>query len=157
MRYVRQVMIILVLGVMFGFLFNQFSSSGISLTGNNPVTDVQAEAVRANVPTIALDQAFQYFSEGSVVFVDARPPELFREGRIEGAFNIPEYSVDRHLPEFRRMIPPEVPVVVYCDGQDCVASLKVANSLADAGYQNVQVFYGGWYEWMNAGFPIEWD
>jgi rhodanese-related sulfurtransferase len=150
-------MMILVLGALFGFLFNQFSPSGISVTENNPVPDVKEEAAQENVPTVSLNEAFQYFSEGSVVFVDARPPELFSEGRIEGAFNIPEHSMEEHLAEFCQMIPPEVPVVVYCDGQDCVASLKVARALGDAGFQNVQVFYGGWYEWMNAGFPIGWD
>ncbi|MBN2432551.1 MAG: rhodanese-like domain-containing protein [Acidobacteria bacterium] len=157
MMYLRQTALIVLLGWMFGFLFNQFSPSGISITGHNPVTNVKEEAAQANLPTISLDQAYSEFASGAVVFVDARPPDLFSEGRIEGAFNMPEHTVAAQLPEFRHIIPTAVPVVVYCDGQDCVSSLTVARELAEAGYRDVRVFYGGWNEWMGAGYPIEWD
>jgi len=157
MKYLRQTALIVLLGGMTGFIFNQFSPTGISLTGYDPVTDVKEEAAQANMPTVDLAEAHAFFMDGGAVFVDARPPELFSEGRIEGAFNIPEHAINAHLPEFRQMIPTGVPVIVYCDGQDCVSSLKVAGDLAQAGYQDVQIFYGGWHEWMSAGYPIEWD
>jgi len=157
MAYVKQVFFILVLGTLLGFVFNRFSPSGISITEFNPVTNNKEEASLENMPTMDLAEAFAYFQEESAVFVDSRPPELFSQGRIEGAFNLPEKEFNTYLPEFLDTIPPDETLIVYCDGQDCLSSLQVAHFLRDAGFTNILVFYGGWQEWEYSGYQIDWD
>jgi len=49
----------------------------------------------------------------------------------------------------------EFAIIVYCGGEECDASTKLAEQLRQSGYANVRVFFGGWNEWVRAGYPVE--
>lgn len=156
MSYLKHSIAIIILGAALGLAFNQFRQAGISLAGFNPFPDVKTVALQVNLPTIDLPGAKIAFDQGTGIFVDARPPELFKAGRIPGAFNIPEKDFAGYFPDFKSNIPADETVVVYCDGQECLASVKIAEELKKNGYSHVQVFFGGWQHWVDAAYPVEW-
>jgi rhodanese-related sulfurtransferase len=47
------------------------------------------------------------------------------------------------------------PIICYCEGGACEASLDLAKTLIDAGYKRVLVYMGGFPEWSAAGQPVE--
>ena len=67
------------------------------------------------------------------IFVDVRPPEIYREGHVPGAINIPldtlEQNAENKLPN------KDAKISVYC--QDGERSAKGAAILRSIGYTNV--------------------
>ncbi len=102
---------------------------------------------------LQLPEAKVIFDSGWAIFVDARPPEAYRSGHIPGALNLPYNAVDQNL-EVLVQIPVDTPVIVYCGGAECEASLHLMRNLKQMGYRHVLVFFGGWKEWENAGYPV---
>lgn len=152
-----QIVCILLVGAGIGLLANALSPAGISLTRNDPFVTAEKAAKEEKIPTLDLSAARKVFEDGSVVFVDAREPEVFAKGRIRGALNLPSKGFDATFPEFTRLIPPVQPVVVYCDGNDCHASNEVAGKLRGKGYKDVKIYFGGWQLWLDQQLPIEWN
>ena len=157
MNVFKQLLLIGFVSIVLALAFNQWNVSGISILEFNPVQSVIKEAAAENLPTITMEEAWRHFEEGTAVFVDARPRDVFAQGRVEGAFSIPEHEIAESLPAFSEMIPTFEKVIVYCDGEECLASLHVANSLRENGYEDVVVFFGGWKHWLDAGYRVEWD
>ena len=46
-------------------------------------------------------------------------------------------------------------LITYCDGEDCNASIDLAADLKMMGFARVVFFFGGWQEWLTAGYPTE--
>jgi rhodanese-related sulfurtransferase len=88
------------------------------------------------------------------LLVDARIEELYLEGHLAGSVSLPLDEIDSRLPEFRRLHPPQTPLIVYCNGYGCPDSFDLAVRLLQAGYLKVMVFEGGYPEWQAAGLPI---
>ena len=53
------------------------------------------------------------------------------------------------------MLPKDADIVVYCEGEECGASLHLAEELIGLQYTNITVFLGGWVDWNKAGYPAE--
>ncbi|RMH72477.1 MAG: hypothetical protein D6675_04465 [Gemmatimonadetes bacterium] len=103
---------------------------------------------------VTLEQAYHdIYQQKMGVFIDARYADLYAEGHIEGAINIPYDAVMDYMDQLAD-IPPDQLVVVYCDGADCDASKLLAEELITLGYSRIFVFIGGWNEWLAAGYPI---
>jgi hypothetical protein len=45
-------------------------------------------------------------------------------------------------------------IIVYCEGEQCGASLHLSEELIKLQYTNVKVFLDGWVEWNKAGYPM---
>src|SRR5436190_14079455 len=87
------------------------------------------------------------------VLVDALSPMSFAASHLPGAINLTPGWVDDRA---RRRIPhPDTEIVVYCLGEDCDSSIKVANRLAELGYRNVRHYAAGMNDWAAAGLPLE--
>ena len=102
--------------------------------------------------TVSLEQAKRLFDEQHAVFLDARDEYAYWDGCIPGAVNLPWEGYDF----FRSVlddIPQDTTVVVYCDGHGCELSIHLGEQMTALGYRKVRVFYGGWIEWRDAGFP----
>lgn len=108
----------------------------------------------ASISFITLWEAEDLFSTGKAIFIDSRTEKAFRERHIFGALNIP---FEEHREE-RRLSLPSLPLagtlVVYCDGSECQSSVALARFLHQKGFLDIKVFFGGWNEWLKAGFPI---
>jgi rhodanese-related sulfurtransferase len=89
------------------------------------------------------------------LFLDARSPDLYREGHIQGARNLPWESFDDFFDPVMKDVPRDAFIVAYCDGEGCSLSEEVAKDLLSIGYENVRVLFNGWTRWTEAGLPVE--
>jgi len=145
---------------------NNIDSSSLSAL-NNPAQlkkeDKNSELSKKEIvlkptpskPTyINLKQAYKLFLSKKVLFIDARDKWEFADGHISGSINIPEYNFDKNNQNLLN-IPKNKTLITYCDGDDCEMSSKLAENLFNIGYKNIFIFFGGWKEWINAGYRIE--
>jgi rhodanese-related sulfurtransferase len=135
-------------------------------TSPSPVTAVRAAAPVAAVAHFGSLLAFEtdcwdvHVSLESAapnapdfVLLDVRSPELFRQGHVPGAVNLPHAKiVEAMLTEY-----PEATVfVVYCAGPQCNGADKAALRLARLG-RPVKKMIGGMEGWKDEGFVISRD
>ncbi|MCF7921208.1 MAG: rhodanese-like domain-containing protein [Candidatus Marinimicrobia bacterium] len=114
----------------------------------NPNTDGESAS------NVSLAEAYSLFEDGTALFIDARSPDEFRAGHIQQSINIPVQAFMDSLLylenlDFNR------PIITYCDGEDCNASIDLAADLKMMGFVHVNFFFGGWQEWRDAGYPTE--
>lgn len=101
---------------------------------------------------INLEQAYKLFNQ-NILFIDARNPEDYKIAHIKNAVNIPMDYFDDYKSALDE-IEKNQKIVTYCAGTDCDLSVVLGNVLFDLGYKNVYVFFGGWTEWIEAGYPV---
>ena len=122
-----------------------------NITENNPK---ETEVIAFTEPkAIKLDQAYVLFNKG-VTFIDARDESDYLAGHITNSINIPFDDFDNHERKLDK-ISVDKPLVLYCAGTDCDLSILLGNLLFEMGYKQVYVFFGGWLDWMNANYPVE--
>ena len=84
------------------------------------------------------------------MLVDVRSPELFREGHLPGAVNLPHGRLTEHnLASYAS----ETLFVVYCSGPHCNGADKAAVRLARLG-RPVKKMIGGITGWKDEGFDL---
>ncbi len=102
-----------------------------------------------------MDRIIQHYNDGTALFVDARPLDQYEEAHVPGAFHLPFSAFFQGQPEAVNYLPPEMLLIIYCEGGDCDSSKKVKEMLADYGYDNVEVLDAGFPAWIDAGLPTE--
>jgi rhodanese-related sulfurtransferase len=92
----------------------------------------------------------QLQTAGRPMLIDIREPELFSQGTLDGAVNIPLEELSRRageLPEDR-----EAPIVTLCGiGKFSKNAVLYLKSL---GYRNVRSMKGGVNEWVRKGHEL---
>ncbi len=104
---------------------------------------------------IPLSEAETLFKENKAIFLDARGQELFDEGHIKGARNLPWHAVDDYFSEIIKDMDRETPVITYCDGESCNLSHDLALFLKNMGFTQVKILVNGWTVWVENNLPIE--
>jgi rhodanese-related sulfurtransferase len=91
-------------------------------------------------------------SEGPSDFVllDVRSPELYRNGHVPGAVNLPHPKITA---DALREYPSDTLFVVYCAGPHCNGANKAAIRLARLG-RPVKEMIGGIEGWKDEGFSL---
>ncbi len=107
-----------------------------------------------SITFITLAEAEGLFVSQEAIFIDSRSEKDYKEGHILGALSIPFEQHEEREIMARLDLPPEKTLVVYCDGSECQSSLALAKVLDKQGFQSIKVFFGGWVEWFQSGFPI---
>lgn len=100
---------------------------------------------------IPADDALRLVEAGErVVFIDLRPEQEFRQGRLPGARSLPLEALSRRYGE----IPRAGRVVLYCacPPDDAQAAYDF---LRDQGYRNVAVLEEGLAGWTRRGYRLE--
>lgn len=143
----RELFFTLLLAAILGFGYSFFTKQGYF--SRPPVA-----AEQSNLKIVSLPEAKAAFDAHSATFIDARHEFEFLEGHIQGAINIPLTHLDQHANLLDHMSK-ENRLIVYCDGVACNSSIELAAKLLEHGFSHVEVFYGGWQDWTNAGYPIE--
>jgi rhodanese-related sulfurtransferase len=95
------------------------------------------------------------FDTGGALFVDARDASDYEAGHIPGAVRLTRDDVFGEPERMKKLLERGKPIVTYCSGGECEASLDLARALVDVGYRKVLVFAGGFPEWTGAGYPVE--
>jgi rhodanese-related sulfurtransferase len=130
-------------------LMNDPAKKKMSPTNNNsPVNESDLKS------DITLKEAYESYMSAGAIFIDSRKKEEFTKGHIRGAINIYADQFDENK-DILVDIPKEIKIITYCGGTDCDLSIELANRLVEFGYFDVRIFFGGWLEWKNAGYPIE--
>jgi len=149
-----QALTILSLAAIVGLVSNQLRSDRLPLAGNWATRD-QAAALSGKPSTISLDDAEVLFFTGSAVFLDARSPDLYELGHIQGAHNLPWEDFQSRFDQVMAGIPPQTTIITYCDGNGCSLSNELALVLLDKGYPDVKVLLNGWTLWQQNDLPVE--
>lgn len=146
LRTLRQMLVILLLGLGLGLAGNKVSSRGLPLIAPPLKTDSADEY-------LALDRARELWQGGTALFLDAREPADYAAGHIGNALNLPAQSFEQHFGSLAPMLTPESRLVLYCDGQECELSHRLRESLRQLGFTNVDLLRNGWTAWRQAGLP----
>jgi rhodanese-related sulfurtransferase len=91
----------------------------------------------------------------AALFLDARDPSEYASGHIPGALRLTRDDVLADPARARALPVRGRPIITYCEGGECEASLDLARALVDAGFRKVLVYGGGFPEWSAAGQPVE--
>jgi rhodanese-related sulfurtransferase len=86
-----------------------------------------------------------------ILIVDARTQEVYAQGHIPGAINLPWRKIDSST---TAAIAKDKVLVTYCDGVHCNASTKAAMRLAALGFR-VKEMLDGMQGWKREGYPVE--
>jgi rhodanese-related sulfurtransferase len=86
-----------------------------------------------------------------IVVLDVRSRELFAEGHVAGAVNLPYADIDGE--SAAATMPDGAVGVTYCAGPLCNAATQGALRLAQLGYP-VKEMIGGLDYWRRSGYPI---
>ncbi len=89
------------------------------------------------------------------LLIDARLPQEYRNGHIEGAINITDNNLTQEkLGAHAASL--DTPIAFYCNGERCLRSSNASNKAISWGYRNVYWFRGGWVEWTAKRYPVAW-
>ncbi|MCE5300815.1 MAG: hypothetical protein LLG37_08105 [Spirochaetia bacterium] len=109
---------------------------------------------KEEIPRIHLEDAKYLIDSGKALFIDARGKGEYNESHIPGAICMPVGEAAGLIPQMKETLAGKI-LVPYCHGVSCNLSVKVADSLYDAGYRKIVIFFGGWPEWTAANMPVE--
>lgn len=144
---------IVLLAVTIGVLVNQIRSDRLPLVANwsaeGRLTLEDGESI-----VISLDEARQLCLSRSATFLDARSREIYEQGHILCAYNLPWEAVDEYFDIVMTDIPKDALIITYCDGESCPLSEDLAQDLFYRGYENVRVLVNGWSLWKEHQLPI---
>lgn len=141
--------------ILLGLFYNTFSSDGIDFIRKEVSIDfvkLGETITDNNLKGIDLAQTVKLFNDKSALFIDARDQWEFKKEHITGALNIPEFSFSEDDPKLLDISKNKL-IVVYCSGDDCDISKRLAVQMTELGYTNLYVFVGGIYEWNAANLP----
>lgn len=100
--------------------------------------------------TITIEELRERLNDESIIIIDVRPREEFKEGHIPGAISIPLEELEKRLNE----LPKDKDIVAFCRGKFCVLGDKAVNLLLEKGYRARRI-EDGIIEWKLAGLPVE--
>lgn len=147
--------VLIAFGALFGLALNyQLVIDAFSGQLTAPLRPAMQASVLVTLPMPALiDEVQQVLASGGLI-VDARSPELFVMGHIDGAISLALVDSDALLPDFLARVAKDQVLITYCSGFGCPDSFDLGVLLIKLGYQDVRVFEGGYPEWRDAGLPV---
>jgi len=154
LKSIPQAAAILLISALFALLINELRPGRISWVADwSPRAQLTLDSGASL--EVSLEEAETLFFAGTALFLDARSPNLYGEGHIEGAKNLPWEEFDQYFPKVMEGISLDTPIVTYCDGDGCGLSKELATALLGHGYNNVRVLVNGWTVWLENELPTE--
>lgn len=153
MKVLWQIPAILLIAVFLGLGYNQLQSNNLPMMfdwSDEPPDDQAVD----NLSTITIDEAAALFKTNKAFFLDARPADIYAEGHIHGAINLPWQYVEEQCFEVIDQIPPDKTIITYCDGPTCHLGDFLADFLKDLGCEKVRVLENGWSVWKQNKLPV---
>jgi rhodanese-related sulfurtransferase len=151
----RQGGAILALAFILSLSANHLRKDGLPLVGDWSPRGRLGAIDTVEDPVVTIEEAQALFFTHGAVFIDARPPEAFIEGHIEGAVNIYPENFDASFERAMAEVAPDSLIITYCDGETCTLSKELALQLTGKGYTHVRVLVNGWSVWQDSGLPVE--
>ncbi|SRR5258708_14443840 len=85
------------------------------------------------------------------VLLDVRSPELYAQGHVDGAVNVPHRKIVSGYMDARW--PQDTVFVVYCNGTHCNGAQRAAVRLAELR-RPVKLMVGGISGWLDEGYTL---
>lgn len=152
-----QALIIMLVSVTVGIIYNAASPKGISLIGHWAEADSTGFVIPLSYQQgdslISLAEAITKYQSQNTIFVDARYKEDYEMGHVRGAINLSFDDFYQVFPEVEPKLSKEKEIITYCGEIDCDISLFLGRLLKEKGYRKVMVMVQGWEGWVNAGLP----
>ncbi len=126
--------------------------NGAGMKTPDTVTTQNGTPFIDNPSSIVTAEVYRVFTRKSGMIIDARDSGEYTAGHITGAWNIPYSDFLIHVDQLETL-PMDTLIVAYCNGEECNASLGLANQLAAMGFSRVRFYFGGWSSWVAAGYP----
>jgi rhodanese-related sulfurtransferase len=106
---------------------------------------------------LSLEEFHRFVQDKNGLVLDARNELLYRKGHVPRALSLP---LDRFQPNYVKLKPlleadKALPIIIYCAGIHCGASVEVQRKLVAMGYTQTAVFLEGWPAWQAAKLPEE--
>jgi rhodanese-related sulfurtransferase len=109
---------------------------------------------------IKLDFAKILFDR-KALFIDGRIAEEYNAGHIKNAINLTYKDFAAKSQEEKIEIMKKYNrdgiIVCYCDGGSCDISIDLAYEIAKLGFNSVNIYLGGFKDWLSAGYPTNKD
>jgi rhodanese-related sulfurtransferase len=141
--------LILLAAVAFGLGRNAFSKTPLLLF------KVRVKPIRTVLPPQVgeadADLVMQMAGSANVVLLDARPFELFRQGYIPNAVNLPVARFAEALPPLFERLRAARLIIVYCGGPKCNDAADLASRLYGMGLKDLLIYRGGIGDWQRRG------
>jgi CRP-like cAMP-binding protein/rhodanese-related sulfurtransferase len=139
-------LLILVISIVLGVIFNTTNPNGIPLFPQFPD--------RSSMPMVSPSAAMEEMQQGETLILDAMPTNFYQQRHIRGAVSIPLGLFDivylMTFPEEDK----EKRIVVYGGTISKPYDLEVANKLILRGYKKVRILEGGLTAWESRGYPV---
>jgi rhodanese-related sulfurtransferase len=148
---IKEICLITGISCCIGIVFNFFWVNKVPF-----ITPSKAELyAKKEIPTLTLEETKAKLDQGGIMFLDARKADEYKLRHIKGALSLPVTHFELYYPKMKKLLPKDAEIVVYCAGEECGASLHLAEELIGLQYKNIKVFLGGWVDWNKAGYPGE--
>lgn len=160
MPFVARILVICVAGAVLAAVVNAVSPAGISWLPRRDGSALTNPDVLRQVG-VSVEQAVAMLEESQTVVIDARSAEQFADGHIPGAINVCSSELPEAAEPLYEVLPVaedmgEMKVLIYCQGQDCIDSVRVFDYLSELGYrQSLRVLTEGFGSWWAAELPVE--
>ncbi len=134
----------------YSMVMNAFSGRNVV---SLPQKTAQSPEEKLPVP-VDYEELDELLAAGALL-VDARDRNLYNDAHLPGALPLPLGEVDARLDDFGKRVPRDTPLIIYCNGFGCPDSFDLGVRLLAEGYQQVQVYEGGFPEWRDRGRQLE--
>ena len=104
---------------------------------------------------VQLATVTRFFDARGALFLDARDPAEYEKGHIPGAIRLTNPEAQNEPDRLKALPVNGRPIICYCEGGACEASLDLARFLIESGHRKVLVYMGGFPEWEAAMKPVE--
>ena len=104
---------------------------------------------------VELEQVLNWANDKGVVWIDARSRQDYEKSHVDGAYLLNE------IEDFYKLLEPiwseiqnnaDLPFIVYCSSESCLASRKVSEKLKDTvGIAEVYILEGGLKSLIDSG------
>ena len=143
---IMDIALILVAGMVLGLIYNAASPSGI------PV--VPRSWRYPPSPQVTIDDTRVLLATQSILVIDARPVEFYKQRHIRGALNLPLPLFDFVYMMRFSQIDPQQPMVVYGRNISRHYDEEIAFKLKERGHPNVSILSGGLKAWQARGLAV---
>lgn len=110
----------------------------------------ETKSARQGISTVSPQEATTLMNREHAIVLDVRSTQLFREGHVIGALNIPAESIDERFDAIKQYR--DKCVIIYCArGQQ---STSVAINLKKHNFSKACVIEGGIAAWQSEGMPV---
>lgn len=102
--------------------------------------------------TVSVNEAMSLYESGAV-FIDVRDQEEWAIGHIDGAIHL-DFKRDFEKLYYANGQTKGLPIVIYCNGDNCLRSAYASAISVLWGYSQVYYFRSGYFAWMLADYPL---